>query len=348
MTMCACCTWRPVRRSREAEPHSACCWKRAASQQPLRCVSSWGQPRRNQFRTSRHPRSISQRMIGCCPPGGSMPNTTPNHHDNLDALLGRLNLAGMAALFADLALKAAKEGLTHEAYLYELARHEEELRLQRRTERLLRQSGLPREKTFRTLNLARLSPALQLQLERLKSGAFLEQACNVMAVGKPGVGKSHALAAVGHELLVQGHPVLWCSTASLVQRLLAAKRDLRLPQELARLDKFACVILDDIGYVQQDRDEMEVLFTFLAERYERKSVMITTNLVFSEWNHIFKNPMTTMAAIDRVVHHSVILDMMEVESYRATEANHHRKLQQEAAKIDVQKPAEIVAIGGPK
>src|SRR5436305_8086380 len=89
----------------------------------------------------------------------------------------------------------------------------------------------------------------------------------------------------------------------------------------ALLDKFACVILDDIGYVQQNRDEMEVLFTFLAERYERKSVMITTNLVFSEWERIFKDPMTTMAAIDRLVHHSVILDMMSVESYRAEAAN---------------------------
>ena len=109
-----------------------------------------------------------------------------------------------------------------------------------------------------------------------------------------------------------------------MQRLLAAKRDLRLPQELAKLDKFACVILDDIGYVQHDRDEMEVLFTFLAERYEHKSVLITTNLVFSEWERIFQNPMTTMAAIDRVIHHCVILDMMTVESYRAQQANHHQ------------------------
>jgi DNA replication protein DnaC len=152
---------------------------------------------------------------------------------------------------------------------------------------------------------------------------LLEQACNVIAVGKPGVGKSHALAAVGHELVVQGHAVLWCTTANLVQRLLAAKRDLRLPQELARLDKFACVILDDIGYVQQDREEMEVLFTFLAERYEHKSVMITPNLVFSQWQKIFKDPMTTLAAIDRVVHHSVILDRMSEESYRAEIANQH-------------------------
>jgi len=252
-----------------------------------------------------------------------MPNTTRNRHDDLAALLGRLNLAGMVVLFADLARDSAKEGLSHEAYLYELARREEELRCERRTERLLRQSGLPREKTFRPFQMTRLSPALQLQLERLKSGAFLESATNVIAVGKPGVGKSHALAAVGHELIVQGHGVLWCSTASLVQRFLAAKRDLRLPQELARLEKFACVILDDIGYVQHDRDEMEVLFTFLAERYEHKSIMLTTNLVFSEWQRIFKDPMTTLAAIDRVVHHSVILDMMSEESYRAEVANQH-------------------------
>src|SRR5450755_2962411 len=244
-----------------------------------------------------------------------------NRHSELHTLLTQLNLTRMAEIFADVALRAAKEGLSHEAYLYELARQEEELRTQRRTARLLRQSGLPVEKTFRTLSLSRLSPTLQLQLERLKSATFLESATNVIAIGKPGVGKSHCLAAVSSVLIEAGYPVLWTPTSTLVQRLLAAKRDLRLPQELSKLDKFACVILDDIGYVQQDRDEMEVLFTFLAERYERKSVIITTNLVFSEWERIFKNPMTTMAAIDRLVHHSVILDMMSVESYRAEVAS---------------------------
>ena len=93
-----------------------------------------------------------------------------------------------------------------------------------------------------------------------------------------------------------------------MQRLLAAKKDLRLESELKRLDRFSAVILDDIGYVQQDRQEMEVLFTFLAERYERRSVMISSNLVFSKWDQIFKDPMTTMAAIDRLVHHATILE----------------------------------------
>jgi len=264
-------------------------------------------------------------------------SNTINRHTELHGLLERLKLVAMAQSFADLALKATKEGLSHEAYLHELAKREEALRHERRTERLLRQSGLPLEKTFRTFDLGRLSPTLQLHIERLKKGAFLEQAINVVAVGKPGVGKSHVLAALGYELILSGHAVLWIPTSTLVQRLLAAKRDLRLPQELAKLDKYACVILDDIGYVQHDRDEMEVLFTFLSERYERKSVLITTNLVFSEWERIFKNPMTTMAAIDRVIHHCVILDMMAVESFRAHQATHQHLIQLEEVQTGTNK-----------
>jgi DNA replication protein DnaC len=103
--------------------------------------------------------------------------------------------------------------------------------------------------------------------------------------------------------------VLFTPAYRLVQRLLVAKRNLALEEELRRLDAFDAVLVDDIGYIQQDREEMEVLFTFLAERYERKSVLITSNLVFSQWDQIFKNPMTTAAAIDRLVHHAIILEM---------------------------------------
>ena len=247
-----------------------------------------------------------------------------NRYQELTAMLRSLNLSRMAGSFEEVAVHAVRNGRSHETFLYELARLECEHRAQRRLERRVRESGLPLEKTFHTLHLERLGPVLTQQIERLRTGTFVQQAVNVVAVGRPGTGKSHALAALGHDLISQGHTVYWTSTAALVQRLLAAKRDLRLPQELAKLDRFACLILDDIGYVQHNRDEMEVLFTLLAERYERKSGMITTNLVFSEWDRIFKDPMTTLAAIDRVVHHSVILDMMGLESYRAKEASAHQ------------------------
>jgi DNA replication protein DnaC len=236
-------------------------------------------------------------------------------------LLHALQLHHTVAEVDALRLRAAKEGLSHAAFLYAFAQQEASYREQRRVERLLRDSRLPREKTMAQLDLGWFGPVLAQQVERLYNGAFVRQAVNLIAIGKPGTGKSHLAAAIGHQLIRQGHSVYWTSTAALVQQLLAAKRDLRLPRELARLDRFACVILDDIGYVQHSRDEMEVLFTFLAERYERRSVILTTNLVFSEWDRIFQDPMTTMAAIDRVVHHSVILDMMGLESYRARAAS---------------------------
>jgi DNA replication protein DnaC len=244
----------------------------------------------------------------------------PDRHAELLTMLRSLKLPAMVDELPDLALKAAKAQLSHEAFLYELVQAEVAQRHERRIARLLQRSGLPLEKTFRTLDDTRFPPLVRQQLERLRAGDFVTEAINVVAVGPPGVGKSHALAAVAHELVLQGQPVLWTSTGTLVQRLLAAKRDLRLPQALAQLDRYAFLVLDDIGYVQHDQDEMEVLFAVLSERYETKSVGISTNLVFSDWVRIFKSPLTTMAAIDRVVHHAVILDLQPVTSYRAQTA----------------------------
>jgi DNA replication protein DnaC len=156
-------------------------------------------------------------------------------------------------------------------------------------------------------------------LHELSTGNFLDRAANVLAFGLPGVGKTHAACALGHALVQAGRAVLFTPTYQLVQDLLAAKRDLVLPRALRRLDVFELLILDDIGYVQQSPDEIEVLFTLMAERYERRSMLITSNLVFSEWERIFKNPMTTAAAIDRLVHHSVILEF-DVPSYRTEDA----------------------------
>ena len=113
--------------------------------------------------------------------------------------------------------------------------------------------------------------------------------------------------------------VLFAPAYRLVQELLAAKRDLDLPRRLRKLDNFDFLLLDDLGYLPQGAEESEVLFTLIAERYERRSLGVTSNLVFSEWEHIFANPMATAAAIDRVIHHSVILEF-DVPSYRTDAA----------------------------
>ena len=131
--------------------------------------------------------------------------------------------------------------------------------------------------------------------------------------------KTHARCALGHRLVEAGHSVLFAPAYRLVQELLAAKRDLDLPRQLRKLDNFDFLLLDDLGYLPQGAEESEVLFTLIAERYERRSLGITSNLVFSEWERIFANPMATAAAIDRVVHHSVILEF-DVPSYRTNAA----------------------------
>jgi DNA replication protein DnaC len=141
----------------------------------------------------------------------------------------------------------------------------------------------------------------------------------VLVFGNPGSGKTHLLCALGHELVKQGHSVYFAQCVLLVQRLLLAKAELWLEKELKRLDRYEALIIDDLGYVQQSRDEMEVLFTLLAHRYERHSVLLTSNLVFSQWERIFKDPMTTAAAVDRLVHHSAILEM-NLPSYRMESA----------------------------
>lgn len=234
---------------------------------------------------------------------------TPTPKEALAILLRNLKLPSFVRHYEEAAAKAEREGWTFGQYLSHLAELEVEERRRRRIQRYLDDSELPAEKTLATLDRTRLPPKVQKILPTLCEGTIVEKGDNLLAFGLPGRGKTHLLCAVGHELIKRGHRVLFTPTFALVQRLLAAKRDLSLERELSKLEAFDAVILDDIGYVQQSREEMEVLFTFLAERYERKSVFISSNLVFSEWDRIFKDPMTTAAAIDRLVHHAVILDM---------------------------------------
>jgi DNA replication protein DnaC len=237
-----------------------------------------------------------------------MSTATKVTDETMQLRLKAMHLPSFLEHYVELAQRAAAEGWNHVRYLTELVTLEANDRADRRMTRLLRNAKLPREKTLATLDLNRFAAPLRGQIRQLLRGEFLAGATNVCLIGRPGTGKSHVMAALGRALVEHGHPVLFTSVATLVERLLDAKRNLKLARELKRLDNFDCLALDDIGYVQHDRAEMEVLFALLAERYERKSVMITSNLVFSKWDQIFKDPMTTAAAIDRVVHHAVVLE----------------------------------------
>lgn len=235
----------------------------------------------------------------------------------LEQLLSTFNLTTAASEIVPRLTAAGQDELL--PLLVDIFELERQDRDKRRVDRLRHASKLPPGKTLATFQQEHLPKILAGKLRELARGDFLKRAVNVLAFGLPGTGKSHAACAIGHALIEAGHSVLFTPTFKLVQELLVAKRDFQLPRALRKLDSFELLILDDLGYVQQAPEEIEVLFTLLAERYERRSLLITSNLVFSQWESIFKNPMTTAAAIDRLVHHCVILEF-DLPSYRTQKA----------------------------
>ena len=233
--------------------------------------------------------------------------------------LRELHLPTFRECFEEMAGRAQQETLSYEQYLLELSQRECETRRANRIDRLLRPSKLPLDKNMESFDMKRLPAKVARQVRSLMDGSFVDRCENLLAFGKSGSGKTHLLAGIAQELVRQGRKVFFSTCSLLVQDLLIAKRDLKLSRVLKRLSGFEALMIDDIGYVQQSREEMEVLFTLLAERYERGTVMLTSNLSFSKWEDIFKDPMTTAAAIDRLVHHSVILEL-NIPSYRLEQA----------------------------
>lgn len=241
-------------------------------------------------------------------------------NDPLMLFLKSFRMGTVIEIYDEALKRAEKENWGYRKFLLYLCENEYQTRHDKKIKRLLSSSKLPDGKTLASLQEKLLPEKCKRMLPTLLDGGFVERAENILAFGLPGRGKSHFLAALGHELILRHqYNVLFIPTFKLVQELLVAKQNLMLDEKLKRYNRYDVIIIDDIGYVQHNREEMEVFFTFLAERYERKSLMISSNLVFSEWDKIFKDPMTTMAAIDRLVHHSIILEF-NGESIREQEA----------------------------
>jgi DNA replication protein DnaC len=243
----------------------------------------------------------------------------------LPLLLRAMRLPTIAREYDDATRRAEAENWGYARFLSYLFEAEANDRLQRKIQRQLKESNLPAGKTIESIDDKKLPDKIRRQLPTLLEADFVRRGDNLLCFGLAGRGKTHLVAAIAREWICRHQlQVLFVPAFRLVTQLLAAKRDLKLPQAIARLQRFDAVVIDDIGYVQQSREEMEVLFHFLAERYERKSVVITSNLVFSQWDQIFKDPMTTMAAVDRLVHHATILEFTG-DSLRAGAAQQRQK-----------------------
>jgi len=239
---------------------------------------------------------------------------------HLPLMLTALRLPTISRLWPSFAEQADREGWGAARYLAALCEHELAERATRRIARHLAQSGLPPGKTFATFEFAAVPTLRKAHVIALGAGdAWLDQGANVLLFGPSGSGKSHAAAAIGHALIDSGRRVLFTRTTDLVQKLQAARRDLALPAALAKLDRHDCLILDDLGYARKDQAETTVLFELIAERYERRSLIVTCNQPFSTWDQIFPDPTMTVAAIDRLVHHATILEL-NTESYRRRSA----------------------------
>ena len=234
----------------------------------------------------------------------------------LTLLLNELRLPAIKVLWPPFAERSDKEGWPAARFLATLAEHEIAERGRRRVERHLIEARLPAGKTFDNFDFEAVPMISKAQVTALAAGdGWLGKGANLLLFGPPGGGKSHLAAAIGLALIENGWRVLFTRTTDLVQKLQVARRELNLEAAINRLDRFDLLVLDDLAYVTKDQAETSVLFELISARYERRSMLITANQPFGEWNRVFPDPAMTLAAIDRLVHHATIVEM-NVESYR--------------------------------
>ncbi len=243
----------------------------------------------------------------------------------LPLLLTQLHLPTMKRLWENIAIEAEGKGWSGPRYLSNLCEHEVAERERRRLGRYMSEAQLPKGKTLESYDFDSIAGIRKTKIIGLASDeVWIKEGMNVLIFGPSGVGKTHLAAAIGEKLVMNGSRVFFTRTTELVQKLQAAKKALNLPAALEKLDKYDCLIMDDFGYVQKDEFETSVLFELICERYERKSMVITCNQPFKEWDRIFLDKQMAVAAVDRLVHHATIFEI-EAESYRRKAAMNKKK-----------------------
>ena len=272
--------------------------------------------------------------------------TTPHPVDEarLGLMLNELRLPTIKTLWPRFAETADREGWSAARFLAAIAEHELAERANRRIERHLAEAHLPPGKTLDSFAFEAVPMISKAQVMAMAAGdAWLAKGANVLLFGPPGGGKSHLAAAIGLALIENGWRVLFARTTDLVQKLQVARRELQLEAAIAKLDKFDLLILDDLAYVTKDQAETSVLFELISARYERRSILITANQPFGEWNRVFPDPAMTLAAVDRLVHHATIFEM-NVESYRRRSAMEAKRSRgRPAAYATINNTPQIVA-----
>jgi len=264
-------------------------------------------------------------------------------------MLTELRLPTMGRLWEEFAQRSDKEGWPAGRFLGGLLEHELAERAKRRLERHRSESHLDLSKTLASFEFAEVPMLSKAHVSALASGgSWIDKGATILIFGPPGVGKSHVACGIGHALIDAGYRVLYMRTSELVQRLQAARQSLQLPQALEKLDRYDLLILDDLSYVRKDQAETSVLFELISERYERRSILITANQPFSGWHNVFPDPGMTVAAIDRLVHHSTIFELNQVESYRSKEALRQQRIQLENDKQNLKRQSSKNSDNQPK
>lgn len=250
-------------------------------------------------------------MTNSCPPSATL-----SPYQSLSLHLKQLQLSHMLTHWESLEHRAMQESWSYAQFLLALCELEAQRRWSVRLQRALSEAQLPNAKTlanFDWTHVPKLNPAPLMQLA--DDPGWLERSENLLLFGASGVGKTHLATGVARRMVELGKRVKFFSAIALVQQLQQAKLQLQLQAALKKLDRFDLLILDDLGYVKKSEAETAVLFELIAHRYERKSLLITANQPFSQWDAIFTDSMMTVAAVDRLVHHALIVEM-QTESYR--------------------------------